>query len=343
MDEAVVVGQPGDGPLDRSMAPGLVHAPDERLVGDEAPAFDLLGQVILEPVGKAEHRFGRNFRALDQGRRAMPAHLDAAVEIGLGPRHPEQAVRVEPRGLAEDVRVGPEPDLGAATVGDAADGLELAERMPAFEDLPVEHLPARDFHLEPLRQGVDHRDADPVQTARGLVGAQIEFSAGVQRGHDHFEGGAVGEFRVRIDRNAAAVVGDAAEAVVLEVHVDEAGVTRHRLVHGVVDDFGEEVVEPRLVGAADEHARATPDRLEPFQNLDRRGRVAGFVRRAFPSRRRCDAALAFPVWRWLNLLGRRVRERLDEAEQIVFLSHIACTNVVRPKPAFGIDRNRSET
>ena len=74
---------------------------------------------------------------------------------------------------------------------------------------------------------------------------------------------------MRIDRNAAAVIGDAAEAVVFEVHVDEAGMARHSLVHGVVDDLGEEMVEPRLIGAADEHARATADRLEPFQNLDR--------------------------------------------------------------------------
>ena len=82
---------------------------------------------------------------------------------------------------------------------------------------------------------------------------------------------------MRIDRNAAAIVGDGDKAVGLHLDLDPVGVTGQRLVHGVVDHLGEQVMQRLLVGAADIHAGAAADRLEPFQNLDVLGGVAGFA------------------------------------------------------------------
>ncbi len=73
---------------------------------------------------------------------------------------------------------------------------------------------------------------------------------------------------MRVDRDAAAIVGDAQEAVFLEAHLDAVGVTGHRLVHGIVEHLGEEVVQSLLVGAADIHARAAAHRLKPLKHLD---------------------------------------------------------------------------
>ena len=41
-----------------------------------------------------------------------------------------------------------------------------------------------------------------------------------------------------------------------------------RLVHGVVEHLGEEVMQRLLVGAADIHAGAPAHRLEPLEHLD---------------------------------------------------------------------------
>ena len=60
----------------------------------------------------------------------------------------------------------------------------------------------------------------------------------------------------------------------LELHLDPGGVAGHRLVHGVVDHLGEQVVQRLLVGAADVHARPTPHRLEAFEDLDVGGGIA---------------------------------------------------------------------
>ena len=95
----------------------------------------------------------------------------------------------------------------------------------------------------------------------------------MQRRHDDFEGGLVLEFRMRVDRNAAAVVGHGNEAVGFEFDLDEVGVAFQRLVHRVVDDFGEDVMHRLFVGAADIHAGPTPHRLKPLQHLD----VAGGI------------------------------------------------------------------
>ncbi len=45
-------------------------------------------------------------------------------------------------------------------------------------------------------------------------------------------------------------------------------VARDRLVHCVVQQLGHEMVQGALVGAADVHARAPSDRLQPLQHLD---------------------------------------------------------------------------
>ena len=43
---------------------------------------------------------------------------------------------------------------------------------------------------------------------------------------------------------------------------------RQRLVHGIVDDLGEQVMQRLLVGAADIHAGPAAYRLEAFEHLD---------------------------------------------------------------------------
>ena len=184
------------------------------------------------------------------------------------------------RARAEDLRIGLEAHARAAPVVDAARVLELGHRQPALEALGVELLAARDLHVQPRRERVDHRDADAVQATRGLVGARIELSARMQRGHDHFEGGLLREFRVRVDGNAAAVVGHGQPVARLQQHLDPRGVAGDGLVHGIVEHLGEQVMQRRFVGAADVHARPPAHRLQTLENLDGGGRIARLARRA---------------------------------------------------------------
>ena len=256
-------------------------------------------EIILEAAGEAEHRLGRRLAVgAEQRGRAAPANFDAAEQIGLRAGHLEYARGIELRGRAEYLRVRQEANLGAAPIGGLADDLQLGDGLAALEALAIQRLRARHLDLGPRGKRIDDGDADAVQAARGLVGAAVELAARVQLGHDDLERGFAREFRMRIDRHAAAVVGHGEPAALLHHHLDEGRVARDRLVHRVVDHFGEQMMQRVGVGAADIHARPAPHRLQPLQHLDRRRVVI-----ALPGRPRARGGLALDG---RNFTGRRV-------------------------------------
>ena len=114
-----------------------------------------------------------------------------------------------------------------------------------------------------------------MQAAGGLIDLAAELAAGMQRGQDDLEGRFVLELGMGVDGDAAAVVGDGDEAVGLELELDPAGMAGHRLVHGVVQDLGDEMMHGALVGAADIHAGAAANGLQPLEDFDVLGGIIG--------------------------------------------------------------------
>ena len=58
-----------------------------------------------------------------------------------------------------------------------ADDFEIAGSNSAFKPLEIGVFAVTDFHLQPFRQGVDHRRADAVQAAGDLISASTELTA----------------------------------------------------------------------------------------------------------------------------------------------------------------------
>ena len=167
---------------------------------------------------------------------------------------------------------GAERDLRSALLRGAGDleiGLRLSALVLLLEDLAV----APDFEVELLRQRVDDRHADAVQTARHLVAVVVELAAGVQHGeHDFGRRPAAG---VLIGGNAAAVVDDRDRSVDVDRDVDLIAEAREGFVDGVVDDFVDEMMQPGRPGRADVHGRPLPHGLEAFEDFDFVGAVIG--------------------------------------------------------------------
>ena len=159
-------------------------------------------------------------------------------------------------------------------------GLELSLRLAAAIALAPQLAVARNFHLQPLRQGVDDADTDAVQSTGGLIDVAGELAAGMECGEDDFQGRFIAKLGMRIDRNAAAIVPYRQCAVGFQLDIDGAGETGNGFVHGVVEHFGGQVMHGRFVGAADIHGRPSPYRLQPFQHFDVAGRVVGACGRA---------------------------------------------------------------
>ncbi len=278
VEEAVGVGGPRHRPLRSSVRAGLAGAAGENVGMYEGGVGERFRQIILQAIGEMKRRLFRHvLDAAQQFLLARPADFDAAEQISFRARHLEHALGLEMRLGAEDLRVRAEAHFGAAPVRRFAGFLQFRLRLAALERHAIELLAARDLDLHALGQRVRHRNADAVQAAGGFVNLGVEFAAGVQRAHDHFERRLVLEFRMRIDRDAAAVVGDGDKAVGRHLDLDPVGVAGQRLVHGIVDHLGEQVMQRLLVGAADIHAGAAAHRFEPFQDLDVLGGIAGLA------------------------------------------------------------------
>ena len=196
-----------------------------------------------------------------------PTDLNPAEQIGLGAGHTVEPRGLEGRAFAEDHRIWGEAEPGAVFSGrpqlfDAAQGLAATKGLAPFEAI----LEGSDF--QPLREGIDHRDADPVQTAGGFVGLAAELTPRMQDGHDDLQRRLTGVFGVRVDRHAAPVILDGEHAVGIEDYLDQLGVTGDGLVHGIVKHLSEQVVQGAFVRTADIHAWAFAHGLQALQDLD---------------------------------------------------------------------------
>ena len=164
-----------------------------------------------------------------------------------------------------------------------ADALQRGHRAPgsnflfrriiiAFKAHAVVPAAGAAIHDEPFAQRVDDRRADAVQAAGIRIILMIEFAARVQPGVDHLHARDA-QFRVDIDRNAAAVVLHGGAAVLVQLHGDAPGVAIGHLVNRVIHDFPKQVVQTAGACRADVHTRTHPNRIQPFKHLEHAGRI----------------------------------------------------------------------
>ena len=199
------------------------------------------------------------------------ANGNAAVEIRQLAEPLFEDVMIEHDRAGENLGVGEERDLRPRLL-----------RQPRLDDWPagdaavVILLPdlavAMDLGLEPFGESVHDRDADAVESTRDFIGVVVEFAPGVDLRQNDFEG-AFAAFGVRVNRNAAAVVNDRDRTVGMDRHMNMLGVTGHRLVDRVVDDFVNQVVKPARRRVANVHARALADGVDAFENPDVRAGI----------------------------------------------------------------------
>src|SRR5213082_592643 len=138
--------------------------------------------------------------------------------------------------VGEGLGRGLEGHLGAALALGLADHFQRRHRIAVGEFDEMLLAVAPDFELQLAGQRVDHRDADAVQAARNLVGVLVEFTAGMQLGHDDLGSGNAFAL-VDVDRYAATVVAHRDGIVGVEDDFDQGGVAGERLVDRVVDDL----------------------------------------------------------------------------------------------------------
>ena len=210
-----------------------------------------------------------------------------------GFEHPgRDPLRVKLR-IREDPGVGQEVDLRAVPLPRPG-FLHSSERLSAPEThFPLPAVPP-DSRRQRGTQRVYHRRADAVQPAGGVVGAPVEFPSRVQRGEDHLERRFPRRL-VDVHGNPAAVVLHRDRAVAPQRHVNPRRVAVHGLVHAVVEDLPDEVVEPFDIGSPDVHGGALPHRGQPLEDGDVAGGVLPSVAHGGPFSGSGSATSCFTV------------------------------------------------
>ncbi len=111
-----------------------------------------------------------------------------------------------------------------------------------------------------------------MQPAGVFVGPLPELAARVQVGQDQLDRRHP-ELGVHVDRDPPAIIGDRDGAIDVDGDLDPVAEIGQVLVDRVVEHLEDAVVQTPLVGVADIHSGALPDRLQPFQLVDLFGAV----------------------------------------------------------------------
>ena len=113
------------------------------------------------------------------------------------------------------------------------------------------------------RKRVDNRRTHAMQASAGLIGGMIELSSGMQRGeHQPLRAHTL---LVHPHRDAPPVVRHRCGTVLFQDYRDLAAKTSQMLVHGVVHDFVDQMIQPSGGNAADIHSRPHAHGFQPFQ------------------------------------------------------------------------------
>src|SRR5271169_39961 len=252
---------------------GEISLAEEGARGQHRLTVEAGGEEIAEPAGEMQPRLCRNVGRTRQRGVTAPADFETAEQIGLRSRHAIEHGGTKSQ-AAKDFGVRMKSQGRAPPIVNRPDVLQPGTGLAPAVGLAPEPPIASDLDFERVTESVDHRHADTVQAARGAVGVTAELAAGMQGRQDNLKRGLVWKARMRIDRNPATVVADRDPIAGRELDLDARGMAGHRLVHGVVEHLGGEVMQAALVGAADEHAGAAADRFQPLENLDVLRRIA---------------------------------------------------------------------
>jgi selenocysteine lyase/cysteine desulfurase len=93
---------------------------------------------------------------------------------------------------------------------------------------------------------------DPGKLSAWLLDKHRIFTVSI--GHDDFKGRVVDIFGMRVDGNAAAIIGNGKRTISFQGHFNACRMARHGFVHRVVEDFGKQMVHRARIGAANIHA-----------------------------------------------------------------------------------------
>ena len=129
-----------------------------------------------------------------------------------------------------------------------------------------------DFRLGPLAEGCHCLGADAVQARRRFVTAFVEFGARARHRQHDLQSRLLG-LGMHPDGNAATIVADAQTTINVDLHLYTFAIAGESLIHTVVNQFIDQVVQPFRSCVADIHTGPVANVLRVAEDID----IFGFI------------------------------------------------------------------
>ena len=236
--------------------------------------IDRIMQYFPVPV-QIPHKPDNPFRLMKNGRLVSP--IPAVAELDC-------QIRIQISGLVQaafQIRRGKSCCLENLTVRQKVNGgsgflclsqhrklsvFQLYHRNPSLKPVVMNIAVSADPDIHVGGKGIDHRRADAVQPAAGFVDIIVKLSAGMESGK--YQALRRHSLFMQADGNSAAIVRDRAGTIRLQNDNNLIAASRKMLVHRIIHDFIDQVVQSLSPGASDIHAGTHPHRFQPFQHTD---------------------------------------------------------------------------
>ena len=99
----------------------------------------------------------------------------------------------------------------------------------------------------------------------------------MQGGQNHLQCRLIFVFWMGVDGDPATVIPDGYSPVRTERQLDPTGVAGDGLIHGVIQNLCDQMVQGMFIRATDIHTRTMPDRLKAFQYFNIFGGIAAGI------------------------------------------------------------------
>ena len=142
--------------------------------------------------------------------------------------------------------------------------IQFHRRNTPFVMVFVDKTACLDRHMHMTRQRINHRRTDTMQSTAGLIRLIIEFSPCVKR--RKYESFRADSFFMHTYRNTPPVIRHRCRTVRLKRHADRRAESCQMLVHRIIHDLIDQMVQPFRGNAADIHAGSYTNRLKTLQH-----------------------------------------------------------------------------
>ena len=171
-------------------------------------------------------------------------------------------------GLVEDGIIRQEIDGRTGLSGLAHYGKQTVHQIhhgdTSFITVLIDEATTLDSYSQLCGKGIYHRGTYAVQTTAGLVGGIIEFTAGMKS--REYQALRTDSFFVHSHGNTTSVIFHGCGAVGFQCHLYRITISGQMLVHRVINDLVDQMIQSLGGDAADIHSGSFSYRFQTFQN-----------------------------------------------------------------------------